>query len=347
MPSPNLMAAALARRTRDVKLIVLGNSVVNYNPPLRVAEEFAMLDCISGGRLVCGFPVGTAMDTVFAYGQNPATLRDKYREGVDLILRAWTAPKPFAFNGKYTQLRYVNPWPRPLQQPYPPIWIPGGGSIETWDWTVRNDFLYACLSYWGYEYGKRTLDGFWEVVDRLGAEPNPYRAGFLQFVAVADDDAEAERLYAKHAEYFYNLCLHVNRGYLNPPGYTTIATIRAGLKGQLEQAERERASALLSGGRHLHIDEAVTWQQIVDRKWIIAGSPQTIVQHLELMAKTLRCGHIMHMLQFGSMPKELVRYNTERFARDVLPHVRGHFAEWEDRWWPTGTLPADRTAAPA
>src|SRR5271168_2031913 len=95
MPSPNLMAAALARRTRDVKLIVLGNSVANYNPPIRVAEEFAMLDCISGGRLIAGLPVGTAMDTVFAYGQNPATLREKYREGVELILRAWASPKPF------------------------------------------------------------------------------------------------------------------------------------------------------------------------------------------------------------------------------------------------------------
>ena len=85
-----------------------------------------MLDVLSGGRLVAGFPVGTPMDTTFCYGQSPATLREKYREGVELILRAWSEPDVFSFNGKYTQLRYVNIWPRPMQKPRPPVWVPGG-----------------------------------------------------------------------------------------------------------------------------------------------------------------------------------------------------------------------------
>jgi alkanesulfonate monooxygenase SsuD/methylene tetrahydromethanopterin reductase-like flavin-dependent oxidoreductase (luciferase family) len=159
MPSPNLMAAALTRRTRQAKLVVMGNSVALYNPPIRVAEEFAMLDSMSGGRLVAGFPVGTPMDTCYVYGQVPTTLRDKYREGVELIMRAWQSEHPFAFNGKYTQLRYVNVWPRPVQQPHPPVWIPGGGSVETWDWCVQHDYLYAYLSYFGYMRGRQVMDG--------------------------------------------------------------------------------------------------------------------------------------------------------------------------------------------
>ena len=71
MPSPNIISAGLARRTKDTALVVLGNSIALYNPPVRVAEEFAMLDCISGGRLVAGFPVGTSMDTNYCYGQIP------------------------------------------------------------------------------------------------------------------------------------------------------------------------------------------------------------------------------------------------------------------------------------
>jgi len=90
MPSPNIMAACLARRTSRANLVVLGDSLALYNPPLRVAEEFAMLDCISGGRLVAGFPVGSSMDTNFAYGATPATLRERYREAHDLIIKAWT-----------------------------------------------------------------------------------------------------------------------------------------------------------------------------------------------------------------------------------------------------------------
>ena len=186
MPSPNLMAAALARRTTGVKLVLMGNSVALYNPPTRVAEEMAMLDVMSGGRLVAGFPVGTPMDTTYCYGQSPATLREKYREGVELILRAWSEPDVFSFNGKYTQLRYVNIWPRPMQKPRPPVWVPGGASVETWDLCLDNDFLYANLSYFGYQEGQKILDGFWNAVDRHNLPRNPYRAGFLQFIAVAD-----------------------------------------------------------------------------------------------------------------------------------------------------------------
>ena len=85
MPSPNLIASALARRTTDTAICVMGNSLALYNPPTRVAEEFAMIDCISGGRLIAGFPVGTPMDTCYAYGQNPSQLRDRYYEAHDLV----------------------------------------------------------------------------------------------------------------------------------------------------------------------------------------------------------------------------------------------------------------------
>jgi alkanesulfonate monooxygenase SsuD/methylene tetrahydromethanopterin reductase-like flavin-dependent oxidoreductase (luciferase family) len=137
MPSPNLMAAAVARRTTNANLIVLGNSIAMYNPPLRVAEEFAMLDLISGGRLVAGFPVGSSPDDNFAYGFTPATLRERYYEAHDFIKQAWTREEPFVFNGRYNKVRYANMFIRPVQKPHPPIWIPGGGSVETWDWTLN------------------------------------------------------------------------------------------------------------------------------------------------------------------------------------------------------------------
>jgi len=107
MPSPNLVASALARRTSDAALCVLGNSLALYNPPTRVAEEFAMIDCISGGRLIAGFPVGSPMDTCYAYGQNPSMLRERYHEAHDLVLRAWTEQDTFAFNGRFNQQRYA------------------------------------------------------------------------------------------------------------------------------------------------------------------------------------------------------------------------------------------------
>ena len=122
----------------------------------------------------------------------------------------------------------MNIWPRPIQQPHPPVWIPGGGSVETWQWTAELDYVYCYLSYFGWQLGRRTMEGFWREIERLGYDDNPYRAGFLQFVGVADTDAEAHRLYREPAEYFYHRCLNVNPRFANAPGYTSEATIRAG-----------------------------------------------------------------------------------------------------------------------
>jgi len=341
MPSPNLMAAALARRTSRAKLVVLGNSVALYNPAIRIAEEMAMLDVLSGGRLVAGFPVGTPMDTAYAMGQNPVTLREKYREGVDLVLRAWTADKPFAFNGRHTQLRYVNCWPRPMQQPHPPVWIPGGGSMETWDWCAEHDYLYAYLSYFGYQQARQAMDGYWQAVARAGRDPNPYRAGFLQFIAVAEDDDHAEELYGEAALYFYQRSLHVYAGFASPPGYSSQATLKRGLSSQVRMAAQGGGGGSgFAGGADL------TWKSIVDSGFIIAGNPKRVSEQLAEVADTLKVGHLMLLLHFGNLKKETVLYNTRRFAREVMPGLKSRFSEWEDRWWPREAAPMPvRTAS--
>src|SRR5260370_4442129 len=97
MPSPNLMAAAVARRTTNANLIVLGNSIAMYNPPLRAAEEFAMLDLISGRRLVASFPDGSSPADNIAYTFIPATLRCRSYEAHDLPTQTRTQQCAFAF----------------------------------------------------------------------------------------------------------------------------------------------------------------------------------------------------------------------------------------------------------
>jgi alkanesulfonate monooxygenase SsuD/methylene tetrahydromethanopterin reductase-like flavin-dependent oxidoreductase (luciferase family) len=333
MPSPNLIASALARRTSDTALCVMGNSLALYNPPTRVAEEFAMIDCVSGGRLIAGFPVGTPMDTCFAYGQNPSMLRERYYEAHDLVLRAWTETDTFAFNGRFNQQRYVNIWPRPVQKPHPPIWIPGGGSVETWQWCAEMDHVYAYLSYFGYKAGQATMQGFWDEMARLGKDRNPYRAGFLQFVGVAESREEAYRLYREPAEYFYGRCLHVDPRFAGAPGYTSEATQRAGVVGQVAQVARMRRFDTL----------AREMDAIVENGYVIIGSPDEVAEQLKEVATNLNVGHLMLLMQFGSMGKELAMYNTKLFAEKVMPQLTGMFAEWEDRWWPQ-PMPRDARA---
>jgi alkanesulfonate monooxygenase SsuD/methylene tetrahydromethanopterin reductase-like flavin-dependent oxidoreductase (luciferase family) len=337
MPSPNLIAAALARRTTQTAICVMGNSLALYNPPTRVAEEFAMLDCISGGRLIAGFPVGTPMDTCYAFGQNPSLLRERYLEAHDLVMRAWTERETFAFNGRFNQQRYVNIWPRPVQQPHPPVWIPGGGSVETWQWCARMDYVYAYLSYFGYKDGRATMDGFWTEMARLGKDRNPYRAGFLQFVGVAETREKALELYREPAEYFYGRCLHTDPMWATPPGYVTEATQRAGMVSQVGRAASTGARARA---------RATEMKDIVDLGYVIVGSPDDVVAQLTEVAETLNVGHLMLLLQFGNMGKELAKYNTKLFAEAVMPRLQPLFAEWEDRWWPRPIDAAQRAAVP-
>ena len=110
----------------------MGAILPSTSPPTRIAEEYAMLDCISGGRLIAGMPIGSAMDVNLCYGITPVEQRERYAEAHDLILKAWRHDQEtFAWNGKYFQLGLVNLWPRPIQQPAPPVWLPGAGSSST------------------------------------------------------------------------------------------------------------------------------------------------------------------------------------------------------------------------
>jgi alkanesulfonate monooxygenase SsuD/methylene tetrahydromethanopterin reductase-like flavin-dependent oxidoreductase (luciferase family) len=333
MPSPNLIASSLARRTTDTTICVMGNSLALYNPPTRVAEEFAMIDVISGGRLIAGFPVGTPMDTCYAYGQNPSQLRERYHEAHDLIMRAWTEADTFAFNGRFNQQRYVNIWPRPIQRPHPPIWIPGGGSIETWQWCAEKDYVYSYLSYYGHKVGQATMDGFWQEMSRLGKDRNPYRAGFAQTVAVAETREQAMDLYTEAAEYFFGRCLHIDQRFVAPPGYTTEATTRVGLQSQVAKAAAYSDKFKLLPTK---------MPDLVQNGYIVLGNPDDVIQQIEELANNLNVGNLMLLLQFGNMGKDLTKYNTKLFAERVMPKLRQKFGEWDHRWWPQPIATAQR-----
>jgi len=273
------------------------------------------------------------------------------------VLRAWTEKETFAFNGRFNQQRYVNIWPRPIQQPHPPIWIPGAGSVETWRWAAEMDYVFCYLSYYGYKMAQNVMRGFWEEMARLGKDRNPYRAGFAQVVGVAESRQQALDLYTEPAEYFYGRCLHVDVRFAGPPGYVTEATQRAGIESQIKIA----AQGAVSSGPSTNAASAQKMQSlardmqgIVDNGYVIVGSPDEVVEQLRELATTLNIGQLMLMMQFGNMATDLAKYNTRLFAEKVMPKLRSLHTEWENRWWPQpmdrrqrATLPAFIPAAAA
>jgi len=159
-------------------------------------------------------------------------------------------------------------------------------------------------------------------VAERGKDEAPGRASFAQIFAVADNDAEAEKLYAEHLLYFFNRCLHVYPGFSDPPGYRTVNTIKAGVLDQFRAEAREKFASL-------------TWKTLVDEGFVIAGSPATVRDRMTEMIKTLRLGHVFCLIHNGNQPDWKTRYSSKLFAEQVMPHLRNLWPEWDhdDRWW--------------
>jgi alkanesulfonate monooxygenase SsuD/methylene tetrahydromethanopterin reductase-like flavin-dependent oxidoreductase (luciferase family) len=321
MSNPSLMGAALAKLTngQHVAIIQLGSTLPSTTPPTRIAEEYGMIDCLSGGRLVAGFPTGLPTDATISNGIVPIEQRERYREALDLVLKAWQAKEVFTWNGKHYQLPMVNLWPRPIQQPHPPVWIPGSGSPTTAEFVVERDHCFCHLSYYGAQNAESLGDYFWDMVAKKGRDTNPYRLGFLQLIGVSETDAAAEE-YAPHVEYFFHKLLYTPSHYQAIPGYQDYPSLERTTKSPL----RERFDL-----------QDLRYKDFVDRGFLIAGSPATVRDRLIDGIKRLRIGHLLALLHFGSMPHELCLQNIDLFCREVMPHLQGFWDdEWEDRWWP-------------
>jgi alkanesulfonate monooxygenase SsuD/methylene tetrahydromethanopterin reductase-like flavin-dependent oxidoreductase (luciferase family) len=340
-PNPDLLAAAVAYAAQaeglDVAITVLGRSLGKSREPLKVAEEYALLDCISGGRLIAGFPVGLSYDANLNAAIPAVETRERYREHRELILKAWTEPQPFAWNGRFEKYGQVNIWPRPIQRPHPPIWIPGTGSPGTLKDILQRDFAFVYLSWDGPKLvGRQVFDRYWEMAEQQGRDRNPYRLAFLQVVAVSETDERAEKEYAKHLERHYR------------SGLGTIPPAAFAVPGYVEAAGLEQMLRSSGEGGMLARMRTATYRELVDSQVAIVGSPASVAEQIEAFVREFRIGNLLVMLQNGSMPRDLTEKNISLFAEEVLPRLRPIWDDegWEHHWWPRGRGD-DSTVSPA
>jgi alkanesulfonate monooxygenase SsuD/methylene tetrahydromethanopterin reductase-like flavin-dependent oxidoreductase (luciferase family) len=302
MPSPNIIAGALTQRTKRAKIAVIGNALPLYNPVLRVAEEMAMLDVMSGGRLISGMVIGGGPE-YFSYQVNPTYARERFREALDLIVKAWTTPGPFTWHSKHYYFQYVNPWPRPLQQPHPPIWIPGVGSKETIEFVAQRRYSYMGVPYYHIDVFKQVFAQFREACEKAGYTAKPEQMGWGVPIYVAETDKQAREEFEKHCWYFQkNLLKGIG---IAPPGYTSA-----------------KSAAAIVKNRPLFLSEQKTWEDIERGVFSIVGSPATVRQKLSHYQKELGVGVVLTGCQTGTLPHELARKSMEMFAKEVMPHVR-------------------------
>ena len=304
MPSPIVMASALARRTKKVKIAILGSALPLRQHPITVAEEHAMIDVITGGRLISGFVRGIGAE-YHTFGINPTISHDRFHEAHDLIVQAWTRPGPFSFTGRHYNLEYVNLWPRPFQTPHPPIWVPSQGSKETIDWAALPDHRYTYLQTFSpAAVVEKYLQSYRDTAQGYGYEAADSQLGWAVPVYVSDTDEQARKEAKVHFELFRNRLLKMPIEMLLPPGYTS----RDSLKNLM------KAKASLS--QDLTIDKAI------DMGMFVCGTANTVRQMLEDHWSKMHFDNLLTMMHFGSLPQDLTKRSMEMFAKDVLPHIQ-------------------------
>ena len=317
-------AAVLARATKRAKIVLLGNPVPTVANALRLAEELAMIDLISKGRLVPGWVRGAGSEQL-ANNANPALNREYFEEGVDFIIKAWTTPGPFRYEGKHFHFRFVNPWVLPLQKPHPPIWIPGLVSPDTVIWCAKKRFPYVALAT-QLEPTVELWNMYTDQAAREGYQAGPENFGYLQPVFVADNQQRAEEL-GKRFLYGGAFAHFARPEWMFPPGYNSkeatkrLARLAAGANlpgkpitdviGEESDAEIE---ALKQG---VYATYAKTREQLQ----MIAGTPDYVIPRLRKVLEVLRPGIFSFWLDGPVGAKDRMRC-LELLAKDVVPALR-------------------------
>lgn len=315
MPAPNVIAALLVRRTSRIKIAIVGNGLPLRDHPLRVAEEVAMLDVISGGRIISGFVRGIG-EEYYSMGINPTFSVERFQEAHDLIIKAWTEPGPFNFEGRHYRSRYVNVWPRPLQQPHPPIWIPGFGSKETVEWCAHPERKYAYLAVFMPDHLlKLYFDLYREAARGHGYEASPYQMGHLLPIYVAETDQRAFEEAGDHALWLYHKGLRHKWEMFFPPGYNSIASMR-----RISEFAHELDWAKMDA------------RELDERGYCLMGSVETVRQRLAEYIHKLGFGLLLPLLHFGDMPHHRTIKNMELFATEVMPFLKREFKGMQDHW---------------
>ncbi|CDZ33314.1 Luciferase-like, subgroup [Neorhizobium galegae bv. officinalis] len=306
MSNPNLIAGALARQTSKAKIAIVGNLLPLLNP-VRVAEEYAMIDVMSGGRLIAGFLRGIPHEYI-AYNIPPSESRSRLREATELIIKCWTEDEPFGWEGEHYQFPAISIWPKPIQKPHPRI-LMSASNAESAEFVAKMRAIMGITLIQDLSIAKAAVENFKKTARSYGWEPTPDDILVGQQICIADTDEEARHHMAAAQTYFHQTLMRPQRSaqqlVLGQSRYYTEAD--AGEKFQ-------KRLATLRGR---------TVEEQIEAGSIICGSPQSVIKQIKRLRQELDCGLLNLTIKVGNMPGSVVRRGMELFRDHVAPEVAG------------------------
>jgi alkanesulfonate monooxygenase SsuD/methylene tetrahydromethanopterin reductase-like flavin-dependent oxidoreductase (luciferase family) len=296
-PDPITYAAMLGQQLPDATISVLGTDLPLHNP-VRVAESYAMLDNVLGGRLgSIGLLRGTPNEYI-TYGTNPWSSREAFAEAVELVIRAMTEPEPFGWEGRHYRFRNISIWPRPVQQPHPRILLSGNSAASArLAAALRCDIGFSFMS---PEKCAENAAVYREAAARAGWEAGPDNILYRHFVYLAATDEQARR---DIAEYGWPGQGNVLAS-ANPEMAGVMATIGAAMAGSPPGAAADPAKA-----------PPLTFAPP------IAGGPRTVLAQLRALRDVIGAGRVEVIVVGGEqrLPHDLVISSLKLMGETLVP----------------------------
>jgi alkanesulfonate monooxygenase SsuD/methylene tetrahydromethanopterin reductase-like flavin-dependent oxidoreductase (luciferase family) len=315
MNSPNLMAASAAQRTRRIKLLIYGN-LLPLHDPLRLAEELAMLDCLSNGRIVSGFARGIPSE----HNVYRVPLRDsraRFEEAWEIVRRAWTE-EVFSYTGRFWSYDNVAIWPRPVQQPHPPVWVPVTGSKETIEWAGRYNVPITPGLVPTRGLREDIIRHYARCLAQHGHRLTPDHLIIQASVYVADSKAQAVKEAGPYTLYFnQTLFSHGNiseASLQRDAGYLSA--------GSFDYVRPENLAAV-SGARERFRDMTLADVER-DAEQMPWGTPDEVIERITAAADHAGANTVLINVNRGAMPQEMFMHQIQRIGSKVLPALQAH-----------------------
>jgi len=298
--TPALTLAALAARTKTIRLGT-GVVVLPLNHPVRVAEDYAFLDVLSNGRIDLGIGRGYQPHEYQGYGVDQTRSKDIFRESVEIIEKAWTE-ELFSYHGKFYQFDDLSVFPRPLQQPHPPIWM-ASLSNETFELCGRHGFNLLCAPVFGFnvQTGATQIEQYREGLKAHGRDPAQHGIAALTMTYVAETTQQALDEFQDGVMWYmrtFQKYVAPPKGQPPVPGYEFYAQIR----DLLDLAE---------------------WDRIVAAGAVVCGSPDEVVERIGAMSDLCGFTDYLAWTRIGGLAHDKVMRSTELMASKVMPQLRG------------------------
>ena len=314
MTSPNIMAAAASQRLSRMKILIYGN-LLPIHEPLRLAEELAMLDCLTGGRLISGVARGIPREYK-AYNVNLADSRARFEEAWEIIKLAWTE-EVFSYEGKFWTYHDVAIWPRPVQQPRPPVWVPVTTSQETMEWAARENAPITPGAVGTLAARQDMVRYYANCLAREGRAITPDHIVTPASVYIADDREEALKEAGPYTLYFFHTLFSHGNLY-NVGGQRQSGYVREEGLGWLRPENRDDFLRALQGFRTMTPDDLKRNDRLC---W---GSPAQVRDQLIGLAEALGSNILLVQFNQGAMPHEMFMNQIRRFSTEVMPDLRRH-----------------------